>query len=333
MEIAVDVVIVGAGIAGLTTSLGLYRLGVESIVLEAWDSLRNTGFALTLWTNAWKALDAVGVGDSLRQQHFQIQGAIVVSSISGLATSETSFHAKGNHEIRCVRRKKLLEALAKELPSGTIRYSSKVVCIEESGFFKLVHLSDGTILKTKTELQGNPATMKQFVFSKLEKLPTQLRAVIESTEPDGFISSRLTYRRPWELLWGNISKSNVCVAGDAFHPMTPDIGQGGGAALEDGVVLARCVAEALLKEPSEEAKEKGEEDKEQHERIEMGLNKYAKERRWRAFELITTSYFAGFVQQSEGKIMSFLREKFLASYLRGLLLKRADFNCGRLNFS
>jgi hypothetical protein len=48
-----------------------------------------------------------------------------------------------------VKRKKLLEALAKELPSGTIRYSSKVVCIEESGFYKLVHLTDGTILKTK----------------------------------------------------------------------------------------------------------------------------------------------------------------------------------------
>jgi hypothetical protein len=42
-----------------------------------------------------------------------------------------------------------LEALAKELPSGTIRFSSKVVCIEESGFYKLVHLVDGTILKTK----------------------------------------------------------------------------------------------------------------------------------------------------------------------------------------
>ena len=59
---------------------------------------------------------------------------------------------RGNHEIRCVKRKRLLETLAKELPSGTIRYSSKVVCIEESGFFKLVHLSDGTILKTKVKL-------------------------------------------------------------------------------------------------------------------------------------------------------------------------------------
>lgn len=94
-----DIVIVGAGIAGLTTSLGLYRyariyiyiyyfnltrsddgdrclincrLGVRSLVLESADSLRVTGFALTTWTNAWKALDAVGVGAILRQQHVQL---------------------------------------------------------------------------------------------------------------------------------------------------------------------------------------------------------------------------------------------------------------------
>jgi hypothetical protein len=42
-----------------------------------------------------------------------------------------------------------LEALANELPSGTIRYSSKVVAIEESGFFKMLHLFDGTTIKTK----------------------------------------------------------------------------------------------------------------------------------------------------------------------------------------
>ena len=48
-----------------------------------------------------------------------------------------------------MNRKVLLEALAKELPSGTIGFSSKVVSIEISGFYKLVHLVDGTILKTK----------------------------------------------------------------------------------------------------------------------------------------------------------------------------------------
>jgi hypothetical protein len=52
-------------------------------------------------------------------------------------------------ELRCVKRKLLLEALANELPSGTIRYLSKVVAVEESGFSKVVHLSDGTTIKTK----------------------------------------------------------------------------------------------------------------------------------------------------------------------------------------
>lgn len=46
-----------------------------------------------------------------------------------------------------------MEALERELPSGTIRYSSKVVSIEESGYFKLVRLVDGTVLKTKVKIE------------------------------------------------------------------------------------------------------------------------------------------------------------------------------------
>jgi 2-polyprenyl-6-methoxyphenol hydroxylase-like FAD-dependent oxidoreductase len=69
-----EIVIVGAGIAGLTTSLGLHRLGIQSLVLESSDSLRVTGFAFTTWTNAWRAMDEIGIGDSLRRQHDQLSG-------------------------------------------------------------------------------------------------------------------------------------------------------------------------------------------------------------------------------------------------------------------
>ncbi|KAL6209212.1 hypothetical protein ACLB2K_020155 [Fragaria x ananassa] len=69
-----EVVIVGAGIAGLTTSLGLHRLGIRSLVLETSESLRATGLAFTTWTNARKALDAVGIWESLRRQHETPQG-------------------------------------------------------------------------------------------------------------------------------------------------------------------------------------------------------------------------------------------------------------------
>ncbi|KAH7518389.1 hypothetical protein FEM48_Zijuj09G0166500 [Ziziphus jujuba var. spinosa] len=410
-----DVVIVGAGIAGLTTCLGLHRCslayiyiyiyivtyicnmfmdvvrniyksiicrqGIRSLVLESSESLRITGFALLTWTNAWKALDAVGIADSLRQQHELLRGNVTSSTISGLQTSKMSFLAKGKHgehEVRCLKRKLLLEALANELPGGSIRFSSKVVSIEESGFFKLVHLADGNIIKTKVligsdgvnsviakwlgfkkpvftgrsafrgcanfnskhdfdpmlmqffgqekELEDKPEKMRQYLMSKLGNIPEQVKAVIENTELDAFLSSPLRYRHPWELLWGNISKGNVCVAGDALHPMTPDIGQGGCSALEDGAVLARCLGEALL-----EIKQKSVIDaKEGYKKIEMGLKKYAKERRWRSFDLIATAYVVGFIQEGNGKIISFLRDKFFAPILAGWLLKRADFDCGKI---
>ena len=155
-----------------------------------------------------------------------------------------------------------------------------------------------------------------------------MKSIVEKTLLDGIVVSPLRYRRPWELLWGNISKGNVCVAGDALHPMTPDLGQGGCSALEDGVVLARCLAEALLK-PGKEIKEKVD-DEEEYKRIEMGLKKFAQQRRWRSFDLISTAYMVGSMQQNNWKIMNFFRDKFLSRFLSGLLLSKANFDCGML---
>ncbi|KAA8537482.1 hypothetical protein F0562_027090 [Nyssa sinensis] len=375
MEIQEDIVIVGAGLAGLTTSLGLHRLGLRSLVLESSENLRITGFALTLWTNAWRALDAVGIGDSLRQHSLQLQGFRVATAVSDLPT-ETSL--EGDYESRCVIRKELLETLVKALPPGTIKYSSKLVSIEDSGCFKLLHLADGSILKTKVligcdgvnsmvskwlglqkpvharrsairglaefpnghgfepklfmymgggfrfgivpcnekslywfctftpstkndeDMEQNPAKMKQFVLSKIGKLPQLEVDVVERTELDSISCSPLKLRLPWNILLGDIVKGNVCVAGDAFHPMTPDVGQGGCSALEDSVVLARCLAGAFLRKGGGEIRNEGGEHDE-YERIKKCLEKYVKERKWRSFSLITTAYVVGFIQESDAK--------------------------------
>ncbi|KAI7730314.1 hypothetical protein M8C21_019907, partial [Ambrosia artemisiifolia] len=286
----VDILIVGAGLAGLTTALSLHRLGLRSLVLESSESLRITGFSLSLWPNAWRALDVVGIGNTMRQTSTQIKGFKIASLDTGLITSEQAIDKDGKfegYESRNVMRSHLLEIIVNELPQGTIRYSSKVVAIDKLGPFKLVHLADGSVLKTKvligcdgvksmvakwlglqtpisvgrSAIRGlaefpdgsnekdwkvNPIKMKQFVLNRINKMPQEAQDVVKRTT----------------------------LTGDALHPMTPDIGQGGCAALEDAVVLGRCLGEAFSKKQSEE-------DNAEFERIKKALQKYGKERRWR----------------------------------------------------
>lgn len=63
-------------------------------------------------------------------------------------------------------------------------------------------------------------------------------ALIEAT-PSETILRNSAYDRPAAARWG---AGRVTMLGDAVHPMTPNLGQGGCVAVEDAAVLARCLA-------------------------------------------------------------------------------------------
>ncbi|CAN6285625.1 unnamed protein product [Urochloa humidicola] len=402
MEAVEDIVIAGAGLAGLATALGLHRKGVRSLVLESSPTLRASGFAFTTWTNAFRALDALGVGDKIREHHLLYERMITCSAATGEPAAKVSLKMEGKsgpHEIRCVKRDFLLKTLENELPKGTIRYASKIVAIEEDGNVTVVHLADGSIIRTKVLvgcdgvnsvvakwlglpnpiLSGRSATrglaeypaghgfgpevlqfighgfrsgvlpcndtsvywnytwypspadgdaeesvakMRSHVLAKLRaaKIPAEALDVIERSEMSDVVSSPLRFRSPLALLRrGSITRGGVCVAGDALHPMTPELGQGGCAALEDGVVLARCLGEAFAA-----AGEVG------HEEVRAALERYAEARRWRSIKLITAAYVVGFIQQSNNVAVKFLRDKFLSPLLAKTLVAMADYDCGTL---
>jgi 2-polyprenyl-6-methoxyphenol hydroxylase-like FAD-dependent oxidoreductase len=60
--------------------------------------------------------------------------------------------------------------------------------------------------------------------------------LIESTSPNSILKTG-AFDRPSSKTWGN---KRVTLLGDAIHPTTPNLGQGGCMAIEDALVLARC---------------------------------------------------------------------------------------------
>ncbi|RRT52916.1 hypothetical protein B296_00044761 [Ensete ventricosum] len=68
---------------------------------------------------------------------------------------------------------------------------------------------------------------------------------MQNTPDDSVIKTPLVDRWLWPSLTPSASSNGVVVVGDAWHPMTPNLGQGACCALEDSVVLAKKLAAAM----------------------------------------------------------------------------------------
>ncbi|KAK1652861.1 hypothetical protein QYE76_070666 [Lolium multiflorum] len=321
-----------------------------------------------------------------------------MSSSTGEVAREMDLRVQGKpgpHEARCVQRNVLLETLEAELPRGTIRYSCKIVWVDDDGDgTKILHLADGSTLRAKvligcdginsvvarwlglaklsdsgrTATRGHarypdghglehkimqfsgqgfragmvpcndtdvywfltwsptgkedddrsPAAMKQFVLTKLRSInaPAKVLDAVERSEMNDVLVAPVRYRPPLSLLSASISKGSVCVAGDALHPTTPDLAQGACVALEDAVVLARCLGDAIVGDGTET--------------VEAALRRYAGIRRWRSAQVIAASYVVGLVQQGDRAVVSFVRDRMLSGLLAKGLLMMPDYDCGTL---
>ncbi|KAK6937905.1 FAD-binding domain [Dillenia turbinata] len=164
-----DVVIVGGGICGLATALALHRKNVRSVVLEKSEILRATGASINIRRNGWQALEQLGIASRLRSTTVPLLAQRVVRLDTGL---ERRIPFSG--ETRCLKRGDLINAIANDLPHGTIRFGSKVLSIKLDlhTSFPILHLEDGSFIKAKVVIgcEGVNSAIADF----LELKPTKI---------------------------------------------------------------------------------------------------------------------------------------------------------------
>lgn len=115
------ILVVGAGITGLTTAVALQRHGHEVIVIEERTDT-SSGAGISIWPNALAALDEIGLGDAVREAGGRVTaGALRWRDGSWLRhpTRERLVRALGEPLV-VIRRSALTKVLADALSDGTV---------------------------------------------------------------------------------------------------------------------------------------------------------------------------------------------------------------------
>ena len=126
--------------------------------------------------------------------------------------------------------------------SGALQKSATEIW-DPSGRFGISDLGAGqvywyAVLESPEGGKDNPDSIKQDLLTRFSRLKEPVLQLIKETPEKAIIRSDLhdlPPSKPWH-------KGKIALMGDAIHATTPNMGQGGGQAIEDAPVLASCLA-------------------------------------------------------------------------------------------
>ena len=381
------VIVIGAGIAGLSAAIALRKVGIDVTVYERAPSLREVGAGIGLWANACRALDYLGAGDAVRQRSLRMsrsemrthEGRRIVMTMDGDALARQFALPE---LLRMAHRADLIEALVSYVPQTSLQFGYECVGVDHIESRPRVRFAHGEGDEADVVLGADgihsvvrnaflppeqpryagytcwrgvcprpsgvePGYMSEWwgrgkrlgivslpndrlYWFAVENAPPHthvvnnrahlLRAfttwsepahtIFETTPDEGIIHNDIIDRPP-QKIW---SSGRVGLIGDAAHPTTPNLGQGGCLAIEDAVVLARHLASdadpALL------------------------LQAFTAERASRTAAIVNESWTGGRVAQAEGRVTCAIRDLSVGVLSKVIspsaFLRHARFDVGPL---
>lgn len=337
-------IIIGGGIAGLTTAIALEQVGFETAVYEASPQLGVAGAGIWMATNAMQVFHRLGLAEEVNAQGVSLDRIEVadhkMKSIQ--ATEQLLFVETFGYSVTSILRSRLRDILVshygKEIhcskklqrvqedgegvaaffedgtsaigdiligadgihsatrqqlfPSARIRYAGQTcwrgiapislqaplekACVETWGKdyrFGLSVISDTEVywfaVAKAPEGQRDEGNRKAKLTKMYAGFGDPIPAIIAATPETSIIRNDISDLKPIPKWY----QGRICLIGDAAHATTPNMGQGGGQAVEDAWFLSQ-----ILKEESQP---------------ELAFKRFQDKRRKKVDQVVRTSWQIG----------------------------------------
>jgi len=165
------ILIVGAGVAGLSCARGLLLHNIKADVIDSAPKWMNIGYFLALWPNAWQVLDALQIYH-LKQKSAHIKGFDAYDKNNKLLykTDFTTMESRYG-SVREIERDVLHRGLRESIPSEMIQLNTTVTAMKQNAHGVQVTLSDGTHKEYDIVIgaDGINSKVRQLMFPTVNK--------------------------------------------------------------------------------------------------------------------------------------------------------------------
>lgn len=307
------VIVIGAGIGGMSAGIALKRMGFDVTAYEAVREIKPVGAAISVWSNGIKCLNYLGLNHRVRELGGDMAAMAYVDGKTGETLTQFSLQPlvdQVGERPYPIARGALQSMLIEEFGPADVNLGKRMISVEDDGEKVTAHFEDGGVATGDLLIgaDGTHSITRKYVLGEtverryagyvnwngLVEIDEEMAPANQWTTfvgegkrvslmpiaggkfyfffdvplPKGLEENRDTLRAdlkgyfdgwaaPVQKLidaldpqttnrveihdiepFMKFAKGRVALLGDSAHSTTPDIGQGGCAAMEDAVVLA-----------------------------------------------------------------------------------------------